>query len=75
VNDGPVRIVPENEARALGIKLSPDVVPELKRGGTLSVRVKPVGQSTLEQTFNLQGFAAATQWLDRPACRQKDAAR
>lgn len=72
IKDGPVRIVPEAEASALGIKLSSTVVSEMMQGGTLSVRVKPVGQSTVEQRFDLRGFAAAAQWLNRPACLQKD---
>ena len=70
VDDGPVRIVPEKEG-ASGIELSSDVVPELKRGRRLTVRVKPVGSRTLEQTFDLRGFAAASELLGSPKCQKK----
>ena len=71
VDDGPVRIVPEKEASAIGIELSSDVVPELKRDRRLTVRVKPVGRRTLEQTFDLRGFAAASELLGSPKCQKK----
>jgi hypothetical protein len=71
VDDGPVRIVREAQASALGIKLSPKVVPELRRGRKLFVRVKPAGRLTIEQTFDLRGFTAASKWLGSPTCREK----
>jgi invasion protein IalB len=71
VDDGPVRIVQEKAASALGIKLSKNIVPELKAGVTLHVRVKPVGSSTIEQTFDLTGFTAASAWLGSDRCCKK----
>ena len=71
VDDGQVRIVREAQASALGIKLSPEVVPKLRRGNRLTVRVKPVGRSTIEQTFDLRGFTAASKWLGSSTCRKK----
>ena len=71
VDDGPVRIVPEEKANALGIELSPEVVPEMKRGNRLTVRVKPVGKPTLEQSFDLRGFTAASEFLGSAICREK----
>ena len=75
VNDGPVRIVPENPKNNMGFNLSTDAVPEMKRGGMLSIRVKPTGEATREQRFELRGFSAAAQWLDKPTCREKDKSR
>jgi len=72
VDDGPIRIVPEEEVSEFGFKLSPDVVPELKRGRRLIVRVKPLfGHATVEQTFDLRGFAAASELLGSPKCQKK----
>jgi len=71
VDDGPVRIIQEKDASAFGIKLSKDVVPELKAGVTLHVRIKPVGSSTMEQKFDLSGFTAVSEWLGSDKCCKK----
>jgi len=68
VDDGPVRIIHEKNVSALGMKLSPDIIPELKKGKFLIVRVKPVGMSTTKQKFNLRGFTAASKWLGSSTC-------
>lgn len=70
VDNKPMRLVLEKDASALGIKLSPDVVPEMQHGTLLKVRVKHRGQPVLEQRFELRGFAAAVLWLDRSACKK-----
>ncbi len=69
VDDRSIRIIRENKARN-PLMLAEEVVPELKTGATLTVRVKPVGQPTREQRFSLRGFTAATRWLDTPECQQ-----
>lgn len=71
VDDGPTRIVPEDKASSLGIKLSSELVPELRRGKELTVRVKPVDQNTLEQKFDLSGFSAASDMLGNSVCREE----
>lgn len=71
VDDGPVRIIPDNGTNSSLIKLSPEVVSELKRGSALFVRVKPVGMSALKQSFDLRGFTAANKVLGSSVCQEK----
>ena len=71
VDNGPMRIVPESKVSGSVIKLSPGVVSELRRGSMLTVRVKPAGMPTLQQTFDLRGFTAASGLLGSTACQQK----
>ena len=70
VDKGPVRIIHEKQAKN-PLKLSTEVIGELKRGKTLFVRVKPVGQGTVEQQFSLTGFADAVAFLSKPICRTR----
>lgn len=71
IDDGPMIIVPENNINVSVIKLSLEVVSELKRGRALTVRVKPVGMSTSQQSFDLRGFTAASEFLGSSTCREK----
>ena len=45
------------------------LVPQLKAGWTLRVRVQPVGQPPREQQFSLKGFTAAARRLHTKPCR------
>ncbi|MBT3549645.1 MAG: hypothetical protein HOO19_16410 [Rhodospirillaceae bacterium] len=67
VDDGALRIIPQNRARN-PLLLSKEIVPELKSGSVLTIRVKPVGRTPIEQRFSLRGFTAATAWLNKPVC-------
>ena len=68
IDDGPIRIIPAH-AVANPLLLPTDVVPSLKKGNILIVRVKPVGSSTIEQHFSLRGFTAAAALLIDPQCK------
>ena len=67
VDQGPLRIIPEDDAHN-PIALSSEIVPELKMGNTLTVRIKPTGRTTQKQHFSLVGFTAAVQWFHRKDC-------
>ena len=69
VDNGPVRVIPQEDA-INPLRLSSEVVPELKTGKKLTVRVKPVGKRTIEQEFSLVGFAEAAALLDNPVCQR-----
>jgi hypothetical protein len=53
------------------IELPRDLVPVLKAGQQLTVRVTPIGESPRTQTFSLLGFTAASRWLEREECKFK----
>jgi len=71
VDDGPVRIVKEENVSNFGIELQKQIFPELKKGQKLHVRVNPVGDGTMEQVFDLTGFTAASKWLGCEKCQKK----
>lgn len=71
VDDGAVRTVPDGDISTTIVRLSPDVVPELRRGLVLTVRVTPDGRRTFEQKFDLRGFTAASNMFGSAICREK----
>lgn len=70
VDDGPVYQVPASEIEQANlIHLAPDLIPEMKAGQQLFVRVHPVGEEPRTQAFSLLGFTAALKVLDREDCQ------
>lgn len=69
VDDGPIGIIPEDDASELGINLPKDIVPDLQAGIALKVRVRPVYEPTVEQHFSLIGFTAGYRLLDGADCK------
>ncbi len=67
VDGGKARKIPSSQI----LKLSKDVVPELKRGRFLIIELKPVGYQALKQSFNLTGFTKAHGWLGTSTCKKK----
>lgn len=51
------------------VKLPRKLVPALKAGSVLTVRVTPIGEQPGTQTFSLLGFTAASDWLDPEVCQ------
>ena len=66
---------PEKRIRSGGVSIGKSlalpkaVLPELRAGWVLKVKVKPVGQPWLEQRFSLKGFTAASRRLHAKPCR------
>lgn len=76
VDHGKTRIVKNSEiSGSNSFHLSKNVVPEIKAGLKLYVKVNPVGERSRTQSFSLLGFTAASQELNTEKCEATDAAR
>lgn len=74
VDNGPIRTINvEDLTTDISFNLSKSVIPELKHGMILTVRVRPKGKKPQEQKFDLRGFTKALSWLDKQCCNSKDA--
>lgn len=76
VDDGNTRIIKNSAISGTNsFDLSENVVPEMKAGLKLYVKVNPVGKRTRTQSFSLLGFTAASQELNTEKCEATDSAR
>jgi len=73
VDNGPKKIINVKDLPTdITFNLSESIIPELKRGMILTVRVKPKWKKQQEQKFDLRGFTSALSWLGKECCNLKE---
>lgn len=71
VDKGPMRTVPEGDIGPVITHLPESLIPVMAQGRVLEIEADPLAKPVVRQSFSLEGFTAALDWLGSEECRQK----